>query len=468
MAVTSIWGIKGRFDRLINYAVNPEKTVKENPDALQNLHSIDDLILYTTDEIKTEKCLYVTGIKCNPETAAEDFKNTKKHWGKTGGIVAFHGIQSFAKGEVDPKTANEIGVELAKRLWGDRFEVVVATHSNTSHIHNHFCINSVSIMDGNKYNDCKETYRRMREESDRLCKEYDLSVIEHPKDKGMSYAEWRAEKNGQPTVRGAIREAIDIAERGSMTESEFLDAMEQMGFVIDRKGKYPKIKHNGDERFVRFKSLGEGYDYDEIIDRVYHNDYPEYPDYAEQESPQQIFSDYPGKKVSAFGYTAVYHCYCKALIIATERPETNKRIYALVRQDTTKMQSYSDQNRLLSEHHIETPEQLMSYKAEAMKLIDETVDKRREMRNALKRAERSGDGVLISQIKFNIDLYSRQLKKLRREVVCCDGVMERVEVVREKLYRIENEKFRGMEESPKMKTDRNQREDTSGYNYAKA
>ncbi len=458
MAVTSIWGIKGRFDRVLSYAVNPEKTVNENPDALKNLHSIDDLVLYTTDEIKTEKCLYVSGIKCNPETAAEDFKNTKKHWVKTGGIVAFHGIQSFAEGEVTPDTAHKIGVELAKRLWGDRFEVVVATHSNTTHIHNHFCINSVSIVDGYKYNDCKETYRLMREESDRLCREYGLSVIRRPKQKGINYAEWQAEKNGQPTVRGAIREAIDIAERGSMSESEFLDAMDQMGFIIDRSGKYAKIKHISDERFVRFRSLGEGYTYSEIIDRVYENYRRVRPNYPEQESPQQIFSDYPGVKVASMRYTAVYHCYCKALVIASERPKTNRKIYALVRQDTTRMQAYSDQNRLLSEHHIDTPEQLRAYKQEAISKIDETIALRQDMRNALKRAQRSGDSVTVSKIKFNIDLYSRQLRKLRREVAACDGVMERVDAVREKLFRIEQEKFRGKESRPKMKAERNQRE----------
>ena len=79
----------------------------------------------------------------------------------------------------------------------------------------------------------------MREESDRRCKEYGLSVIEHPQDKGMNYAEWRAEQEGQQTIRGTIRAAIDTAVRGSTTKAEFLDAMDQMGFVIDQSGKYP-------------------------------------------------------------------------------------------------------------------------------------------------------------------------------------------------------------------------------------
>lgn len=65
------------------------------------------------------------------------------------------------------------------------------------------------------------------------------------------------------------------------------------------------------------------------------------------------------------------------------------------------------------------------------------------MRNALKRAIRAGDETMISKTKYNIDIYSRQLKKLRREINACDGVLERMDSVRGKLTRIEDEKFRG-------------------------
>ena len=464
MAVTSLWRVKGYIGKVVLYAMNPEKTTEKetfNTGSTENnaQSTLGGIVSYVERDDATNQKSLVYGIMCHKDTAVQDMMAIKNSFKKTDGVIAYHGYQSFAEGEVTPDTAHEIGVELAKRLWGDRFEVVVATHSNTTHIHNHFCINSVSIVDGYKYNDCKETYRLMREESDRLCREYGLSVIRRPKDKGMNYAEWQAEKNGQPTVRGAIREAIDIAERGSMSESEFLDAMDQMGFIIDRSGKYAKIKHISDERFVRFRSLGEGYTYSEIIDRVYENYRRVRPNYPEQESPQQIFSDYPGVKVASMRYTAVYHCYCKALVIASERPKTNRRIYALVRQDTTRMQSYSDQNRLLSEHHIDTPEQLRAYKQEAMNKIDETIVLRQDMRNALKRAQRSGDSVTVSKIKFNIDLYSRQLRKLRREVAACDGVMERVDAVREKLFRIEEEKFRGKEKTKNEHISRSSRPD---------
>ena len=240
MAVTAIWDIKRRFDRVIDYAANPEKTVAKSAKGMASLHAIDDVIEYAADDMKTEECKFVTGINVDVDYAKEQFKETKIHHQKTGGILAFHAYQSFAPGEVDADTAHKIGVKLAKKLWGD-YEVVVATHCNTGCFHNHFVINSVSVKTGMKYNDCKETYRLMREESDRLCKEYGLSVIEHPQNKGINYAEWRAEQEGKQTIRGAIRAAIDTAVRGSTTKAEFLDAMDQMGFVIDQSGKYPKI-----------------------------------------------------------------------------------------------------------------------------------------------------------------------------------------------------------------------------------
>lgn len=440
MATTKIWDIRGRVDKLIRYVVNPEKTADLEYAAA--MHTIENVIEYDADSMKTEQHLFVTGVNCDENNAVNEFMDAKRLWKKTRGIVAYHSYQSFAAGEVDAKTAHEIGVKLAKALWGDRFQVVVSTHCNTGHYHNHFALNSVSYTDGKRYYDNKETYNRMRKESDRLCKEYGLSVIEKPKTKGKSYAEWKAEFEGRPTVRGTIREAIDIAVSGSGSRLEFLDAMDQMGFIIDQSGKYPKIKHIGSERFVRFNSLGPGYSPEEIFERIRNNEYPEFPEVPPQESPQQIF-DGQTERVAAMNYTAVYHCFVTALKITTERPNTNKKMCFLVREDQGKMRGYSDQLLMLTEHKIETKEQLLAFREKATAQIPEVIKLRQDMRNALKRAIRAGDKTMISKTKYNIDIYSRQLKKLRREINACDGVLERMDSVREKLTRIEDEKFRG-------------------------
>ena len=394
------------------------------------------------DEATNQKSL-VYGIRCHKDTAVQDMMAVKRKFKKTDGVIAYHGYQSFAEGEVTPDTAHEIGKALAKELWGNRYQVLITTHlDKDSHIHNHFVINTVSYVDGKKYHRTKQDYYRMREVSDRLCKEYGLSVIRNPKAKGKSYAEWRAEFEGRPTVRGTIREAIDIAVSGSGSRLEFLDAMDQMGFIIDQSGKYPKIKHIGGERFVRFNSLGPGYSPEEIFERIRYNEYPEFPEVPPQESPQQIFGGQT-ERVAAMNYTAVYHCFVTALKITTERPNTNKKMCFLVREDQGKMRSYSDQLLMLTEHKIETKEQLLAFREKATAQIPEVIKLRQDMRNALKRAIRAGDETMISKTKYNIDIYSRQLKKLRREINACDGVLERMDSVREKLTRIEDEKFRG-------------------------
>ena len=441
MAVTAIWDIKGRFDRVIDYAANPEKTVAKSAKGMASLHAIDDVIEYAADDMKTEECKFVTGINVDVEHAKEQFKETKIHHQKTGGILAFHAYQSFAPGEVDADTAHKIGVKLAKKLWGD-YEVVVATHCNTGCFHNHFVINSVSVKTGMKYNDCKESYRLMREESDRLCKEYGLSVIDHPKDKGMNYSEWRAEQEGVPTLRSSIRSAIDLAIKGSTNKAQFLSAMDEMGFIIDESGKHAKIKHVGTERFVRFKSLGEGYSVEEIIKRIYASKERSHIDLPPQDDPQNVFEG-EEEPVKIMSYIPLYRSYNRALKIAKERPHYNFHIYYLVRQDISAKRLYEDSLDLLLDHDLKTGDDVIWYKAEAMRRIDENIRLRNEMRNLLKRAERAGDLVEADKARYNIGVYSFNLSNLRREVTTCDEVLEHSRHVRDNLTRIEQEKFKG-------------------------
>ena len=159
MAVTKIWSIKGKIDKVLSYVSNPEKT-EYTDDELQGLR---DVMNYAMQDYKTEKQHYVSGINCDPDMARQQMTETKRRFDKLDGIVAFHAYQSFSPGEVTPELAHKIGVELAEKMWGDRFEVIVATHLDREHIHNHLVLNSVSFFDGKKYNGCKESYRQLRE-----------------------------------------------------------------------------------------------------------------------------------------------------------------------------------------------------------------------------------------------------------------------------------------------------------------
>ena len=195
MATTSLWHIKGRLKDLIDYVENPEKTKAKAPE-LQDLYNV---FSYVQRPEATQEGEYVTAINCLKETALRQMILTKKRYGKTDGYIAWHGYQSFKPEEVTPQLAHEIGVKLAKEMWGDRFEIIVTTHLDKEHIHCHFCFNSVSFRDGGKYNYSKTEQLRLREASDRLCREYGLSVIENPH-KAPSRPVWLDEKNGSTAL----------------------------------------------------------------------------------------------------------------------------------------------------------------------------------------------------------------------------------------------------------------------------
>ena len=147
MATTAIWDVTDRLKRVIDYAVNPEKT-SEGRAGQRGLQLALD---YVKSGEKTEKQLYVSGINCDPLTACEQMQRTKLQFQKIEGILAFHAYQAFAPGEASPEIAHAIGVKLAQELWGERFEVVVSTHLDKQHLHNHFVLNSVSFKDGKRY-----------------------------------------------------------------------------------------------------------------------------------------------------------------------------------------------------------------------------------------------------------------------------------------------------------------------------
>lgn len=176
MATTAIWKVKGSLGRVVDYAANPDKTIF----TAEEMQGLRDVMDYMTQDYKTEEQRYVSGVNCIPEIARDEMMMVKRQFGKEGGIVAFHGYQSFAPGEVTPEQAHAIGVELARRLWGDKFQVVVATHLDREHIHNHFVLNSVSFVDGKKFNDCKATYALMRRTSDKLCRGHGLIRYRSP------------------------------------------------------------------------------------------------------------------------------------------------------------------------------------------------------------------------------------------------------------------------------------------------
>ena len=442
MAVTSIWPVKGRVDRVINYAQNPEKTIEASYEEQAALHVVDDVVEYAADEMKTERRSYVSCLNCREDTAAVQFMETKRLWGKLGGRMCYHGYQSFKADEVTAETAHEIGVKLAQELWGDRFEVVVATHCNTGHYHNHFVINSVSWADGYKFYNSPADYARMREVSDRLCREYGLSVVKQPEGKSKSYGEWQAEKKGRFTHRGSIRADIDRAIAASTTERDFIRVMSEMGYEFKTRAKdgqplkHPALKPPGAKGYFRFHKLGEGYSLEEVKNRILQNICKEVPFPVTEHRPQRQYrlKGKPRKRLT--GLQALYFRYCYELHIIVKRPASVKRVSFLLRKDVAKLERLDRETLFLAKEGISTMRQLENRKAAAESKIETLIAQRNDMRKELRRLTRKGDQPAAGEVRGQIGQLSQRLKKLRKEVALCNGIALRSGQIKETLEQL--------------------------------
>ena len=444
MAVTSIWPITGNPDGVIEYAINPEKTSEASLEETAALHAINNVVEYTADDLKTEKRMYVSGVNCQIPYAKEQFIETKRRFGKMDGRTCYHGYQSFRAGEVDADTAHRIGVALAKELWGDRFEVVVATHLNTDHYHNHFVINSVSRIDGKKFSNRKPDYARMREVSDRLCKEHHLSVIKNPQWNGKSYAEWSANKHGKPTYRSIVKADIDRAILASTTMRDFYRVMEQMGYTFKQNKENGQLRAHpvalppGAKKGVRMDRLGEEYTLDGIAQRILRNMRKRIP-FPEAENRRLGRYRYRGnfkKHKKATGLRALYFYYCYRLKIIVKHPASTKKVLGVLREDIIQLDKRIEETRFLGKYKIETAADLADRKQYADNQIQVLTDQRKELYNALKRIKRKGDAEEITATKDKISVLSAELKQLRREVKLCDSIAERSGLVKEGLESI--------------------------------
>lgn len=405
MATTRIWSISGRLDYVINYVQNPEKTdgAKYTSSELQ---ALQDVIDYTENPSKTEERLYVTGINVSPDIARDQMVLTKLQYGKMDKILAYHGYQSFLPGEVTPDLAHEIGVELARQLWGDRFQVLVTTHLDKEHLHNHFCLNSVSFTDGYKFRGGIKAYMQMREASDRLCREYGLSVIENPQ-KGKNYAEWKAEHEGKPTIRGLIKDELDEIIKCSYTYKQFWRILQQRGYEVKRDVKYVALKPSGSKRYIRLRSLGENYS-EEAIQRRIAMARNGIKEFSKTKDYNAWAKKYEPAKLK--GFKALYFHYLY-LFGKIRKKETPQRVSFYMREELTKLDRYQKQFRFLYDNNIETAEQLQAFKTTAESKVEELTAERSRLYNK-------------PEAKPDIAKINSKLRELRKEIRLCNNIFE--------------------------------------------
>jgi len=185
-----------------------------------------------------------------------------------GSVKAIHYIQSFdPQDNVTPELAHRIAKAFARKAFGDKCQVVIATHNDKQHTHNHIIINCYSLT-GQKFNDNQNTLKNLREISDRVCLAFGIQPIPDRtvQSQNVAYNEWEHKRRGT-SWKEKIRIDIDRLIGKVKNIDELLYELELQGYEVKR-GKYISLKAEEQQRFVRTKTLGEDYTVDSLISRI--------------------------------------------------------------------------------------------------------------------------------------------------------------------------------------------------------
>jgi len=454
MATTKIWKVQKRLDHVIDYATNEEKTknkfYKETQD---NFYSVRQALLYATNPDKTEKKFYTTGINCEVENAIEQMIVTKKKYKKEKGILAFHAYQSFAKGEVTPEVAHEIGVKLAEEMWGDRFEIVVSTHLNTQCIHNHFVLNSVSFKDGYKYYSNLENTALFRKTSDDICDEFGLKVLDERNCKsGINFENFYRKSLKNSDYYNFAKEDIDYAIKQCWSMKQFETMLKEMGYQIYYRAGKISIRREPYKRSIRIeRAFGEEYSIDRIKYRILYTKpiKVEYPKMRILKT-RMFCKEKLSKRPKAKGIRALYLHYCYLLKVFPKKNLKHKSTPEM-RAAIKKMDKYSEQNKFICRYNITNTEELKNHK----KLIENNLKIFLNERDKLYyQRKKMPIDTNKDEINKRIEEISKKVTKVRTELKVCNQIKEKTPEIKLQLkefYKKENEEKQREEQNKAKK-----------------
>ncbi len=431
MATTKIWAVKYRFDSAINYIVDSNKT--ENKNNINMQKELKQLIDYAEEDYKTEKKLFVTGINCSMKTAVEEMLITKKEFEKEKGILAFHAVQSFNENEVTPELAHKIGVELAQELWGDRFQVVVSTHQNTNHLHNHFVINSVSYRDGKKYYDNHENYALMRHISDELCKKYRLSVLEEKptKNTNINYNNFYKKKIGEifTSYEETTKEDIDYAITQSSNYNEFESILKSMGYNVIHRSRKLSLNRYPYKRNIRIeRRYGEEYSIMNIEQRIANNKgkkipFPEVNSNNYKYRRKKYYSRNNIKKLQYSGSIYRLYLYYKFLLTKYKKYPTKQKISQDMREEIEKMEEISNETKFLCKKKIKSTQELIDYKE---KIVNKKNSISKDIKSIKAKIYYNKESLNKNEISNKLNLLAEEKRLMKSEEVMCNKILERI------------------------------------------
>ena len=427
MATTKIWDVKAHVGKLLAYVAKTSKTTIEieNKNFDEAEKTAAEMLGLPYDHFATEEKKFVTGVNCTPDNACELMLSLLGDTDKDS-IQAYHGYQSFKPGEVTPDFAHAIGIQLASELWGEDFPVVVATHIDRGHVHNHFCLCATGFS-GKRYHGCKESYKKMRDTSDRLCREYGLSVIENPKQQGKQHiAEVHAKQKGFPTMRDQIRADIDAVANYEYIVKYFYNRMRSLGYTFEYRGDYLRIKPYGYNKFFRMDKLGAGYTQADIEARVKQN----------ARNMQWIPITYykPTLQEKPKGLRALYLHYCYLLGAIPKVIPKNPEAYAAIKEDVRRARMYNEHAKFLGKYELNTTDDLLRHEQAVESQMTALGKRRQTLRNETRWMKDEEEKKPLRDEIFEI---SAKLKILRKELKMCKDIYDRSTAVEKTVEQIE-------------------------------
>ena len=404
MAITKYKVIKKNLDAVINYAMNGEKT---------------------------ENGILVSGINCLPQTAYSQMMLTKKAFHKEDGRLGYHIIQSFNGNEISPEKCNKIGIELAEELWGDKYQVLICTHTNKQNIHNHIVLNSVSFIDGSKYHNSNVEIALLRETNDDICRKYGLSIIKSTKATTVSdisksrIANYNRNSGKMELIKADIDEAIKDAQK----YEEFVDILNYKGYYIKKSGNSISISSPYYNRNIRLaRAFGEDYTFKNIKTRIYQDAL--YDRYLKRTNNEKVYKIriYDGIKIDQekLKTSSFYRLYVHYLYLLGKLPpkihyeEKTKEYY----QEIDKFNKLADEMNLICTYNLNSNEDVQNLRMQYIEEVTPLKSEREKIRQLYRKTTNETDR---SFLEYKLNNLTKDIDKINSKIQICKRIITKAE-----------------------------------------
>lgn len=399
-------------------AITKYKVIQKNLEAVIN---------YAKNGEKTEHGILVSGINCLPENAYTEMMLVKKNFHKEDGRLGYHFIQSFKGKEVSAEECNDIGMELANSLWGDKYQVLVCTHIDKDNVHNHIILNSVSFIDGGKYHNSNVKLALLRETNDDLCIKYGLSVVETDKANiEDEIAESRiANYNRNSGKMELIKKDIDEAIENAVKYQDFIDELGYKGYFVKKYNNSISISTPYFNRNIRIaRAFGEDYTFENIKHRIYYNDYR----FKNDSNKIYKVKIYDGVKINSelLKTSHFYRLYVHFLYVLGKLPpkihyeERTPEYY----KEIDKFNKLCDELSLISSKDLKSIEDTQNLRTQYLEEISPLKAQKEIYMKLYNKTDNAANKTIL---KARINILNEDIERLNKKIQICKRIINKAE-----------------------------------------